>query len=144
MTGFNVFLLYGSDIAKQYLPHMPVSLSLIISLEKLIITGLASFLLFNILGRKRLLVLGSALCTLALYSVVYGGYKIKYQEPGGEIYIFLGIFVCIFSVAATQGPLTWVYISEVLQPKAIPLIVLMKWITNFLSVATFPILRSYS
>jgi hypothetical protein len=62
---------------------MPISLSMIISLEKLIVTTLASFLLFNLFGRKRLLVFGSALCTLALYSVVYGGYKIKYEEPGG-------------------------------------------------------------
>lgn len=60
------------------------------------------------------------------------------------MYIFLGIFVCIFSVAATQGPLTWVYIAEVLQPKVIPFAVFMKWFTNFLSVATFPILRSWS
>jgi len=91
-----------------------------------------------------LLVVGSALCSLALYSVVYGGYRIKYEEPNGEVYIFLGIFVCIFSVAATQGPLTWVYVAEVLQPKAIPFVVFMKWFTNFLSVATFPILRSWS
>lgn len=51
---------------------------MVISLEKLIVTSLASFFLFNHFGRKSLLVLGSALCTLALYSVVYGGYKIKY------------------------------------------------------------------
>jgi hypothetical protein len=49
----------------------------------LIITGLACFFLFNIVGRKRLLILGSLLCTLSLYSVVYGGYKVKYEEPGG-------------------------------------------------------------
>lgn len=83
MTGFNVFLLYGSEIAKQYLPHLALSLSMIISLEKLVITLIASFFLFNLFGRKTLLVLGSTLCTLALYSVVYGGNKIKHEEPNG-------------------------------------------------------------
>jgi hypothetical protein len=56
---------------------------MMISLEKLVITALASFFLFNLLGRKVLLVIGSAVCTLSLYSVVYGGYKIQYDEPGG-------------------------------------------------------------
>jgi hypothetical protein len=83
MTGFNVFLLFGSEIAKQYLPDMPISLSMIINIEKLIVTTFASFVLFNLFGRKRLLVVGSGLCSLALYSVVYGGYKIKYEETGG-------------------------------------------------------------
>lgn len=57
------------------------------------------------------MVMGSAVCAVALYCVVVGEGRMQGEESGGEVYVFVGIFVCMFAVAATQGPLTWVYVA---------------------------------
>ncbi len=93
-------------------------------------------------GRRKLLLWGSALLcidAMALAGAFYFGL------PGYWILTFVLGFIAIY--AATLGPVTWVALSEIfpnrIRGNALSLATLALWIANFITTASFPIMREH-
>jgi hypothetical protein len=56
--------------------------------------------------------------------------------------IFLLTFVSAFVM--TQGPITWLYVAEIVQPPTVPYTSMMNWIFACLIITLFPIFRNHS
>jgi MFS family permease len=94
------------------------------------------------IGRRKLLMIGSLLLcldALALAICFYTG------AAGSFILIFVLSFIAIY--AATLGPVTWVILSEIfpnrVRSSAMGLATLVLWIANFVTTASFPVMKSY-
>lgn len=93
-------------------------------------------------GRKRLLLYGSVLLFLDAVALSLCFYL---HTPAIWILIFVLGFIAIY--AATIGPVTWVILSEMfpnrIRGKAMGAATLSLWISNFLTTASFPVMKSH-
>jgi hypothetical protein len=56
--------------------------------------------------------------------------------------IIFGLFIFMAIFGMTLGPVVWLYIPEIVNPKVIPVSTMFNWIANLLIVLLFPIIRS--
>jgi SP family arabinose:H+ symporter-like MFS transporter len=93
-------------------------------------------------GRKRLLLIGA---TLLFIDSVALALCFTFQAPATWILIFILSFIAIY--AATLGPVTWVLLSEIfpnrIRGKAMGAATLSLWISNFLTTASFPVMKAH-
>ena len=93
-------------------------------------------------GRKKLLLFGSFLLCIDALALAWCFYT---RAPGSYTLIFVFCFIAIY--AATLGPVTWVILSEIfpnrIRGSSMALATLVLWIANFITTASFPILKSY-
>lgn len=141
--GQNSLFSYAPEIFKQagMAEDAAFLQSVIIGFINFIFTFIAIIFIDKI-GRKKLLMTGSLLLCLdamALAVCFYIG------APGYFILIFVLSFIAIF--AATLGPVTWVILSEIfpnrIRSSAMGLATLVLWIANFITTASFPIMKSF-
>jgi SP family arabinose:H+ symporter-like MFS transporter len=94
------------------------------------------------IGRKTLLLWGASLLCIDAIGLSICFYL---QLPGYCFLIFLLGFIAIYS--ATLGPVTWVILSEIfpnrVRGNAMALATLALWISNFITTASFPIMKQY-
>ncbi len=141
--GQNSLLSYSAVIFKQagMAENAAFLQSAIIGVINFIFTFIAIMFIDKI-GRRKLLLWGSLLLSgdaLALAYCFYAG------APGYYSLIFVLGFIAIY--AATLGPVTWVMLSEIfpnrVRSSAMGLATLVLWIANFITTASFPILKAY-
>jgi sugar porter (SP) family MFS transporter len=93
-------------------------------------------------GRRKLLLWGSALLCIDALALAAAFY---FALPGYWILTFVLGFIAIY--AATLGPVTWVALSEIfpnrIRGNALSLATLALWISNFVTTASFPIMRAH-
>lgn len=93
------------------------------------------------LGRQRLLLYGSALLFLDAIALF-----LCFHLHSSSVWILIFVLSFIAIYAATLGPVTWVILSEVfpnaIRGKALGAATLSLWISNFLTTASFPILKA--
>jgi sugar porter (SP) family MFS transporter len=139
--GQNSLFSYAPDIFKQ--AGMTDDSSFLQS----VILGLINFIFTFIaigtvdkLGRKRLLMLGSALLTLDALALATAFYL---HLQGLWVLIFVLGFIAIYS--ASLGPVTWVALSEIfpnrIRANAMAFATLSLWIANFFTTASFPLMK---
>jgi SP family arabinose:H+ symporter-like MFS transporter len=92
------------------------------------------------IGRKRLLIAGVAMMTIAL-----SGIAIIYlfeQFAGYLALMFILLYIAAF--ASSLGPITWVIVSEIfpnrLRSKAMSIAIIALWLANFLLILIFPVM----
>lgn len=56
--------------------------------------------------------------------------------------MLISLFLYIVSFVTTLGPITFVYIPEVIQPSKVPYAVALDWLVGALVVFLFPIVRN--
>ncbi len=93
-------------------------------------------------GRKKLLLYGSALlCVDALALAAAFSFRLPSYWIPGFVFAFIGIY------AATLGPVTWVLLSEIFPNKirgnAMAAATLSLWLANFVTTASFPIMKAH-
>ena len=141
--GQNSLFSYAPEIFKQAGMAKDAAFlqSVIIGIINFIFTFIAIIFIDKI-GRRKLLLAGSLLLcldALALAVCFYTG------APGYFTLIFVLSFIAIF--AATLGPVTWVILSELfpnrIRSSAMGLSTLVLWIANFVTTASFPILKTH-
>lgn len=93
-------------------------------------------------GRRKLLLAGSLLLMIDALALAYCFYI---GAPGYFTLIFVLWFIAIYS--ATLGPVTWVVLSEIfpnrIRSSSMGLATLVLWIANFITTASFPILKMH-
>ncbi|HMI01399.1 MAG TPA: sugar porter family MFS transporter [Pedobacter sp.] len=133
---------YGPEIFKQANVAEDTAFlqSVILGLITLIFTFVA-ILTIDKAGRKKLLLYGSALLCINGVAIAISFYL---ALPGYWILCFVLGAVAIYS--ATLGPVTWVLLSEIfpnrIRGNAMSLATLSLWISSFLALSFFPVMKS--
>jgi SP family arabinose:H+ symporter-like MFS transporter len=148
VTGINVIMYFGNQVFKEagYSDSFSYLLQTIVGLANITFTLVALWKIDH-WGRKPLLKIGtmSIFVTLALIGVLFA---LKSQGIGeGVLLYFLPILIVLFiaSFAMSWGPIPWVVVSEIfptrIRGRAASLGTMTIWISCFLVVQTFPLLR---
>ncbi len=140
VTGINVFLYYAPEIFKQLGSAASSAL-----LQTVIVGGVnMAFTVIAIwtvdrLGRKPLMIAGSAGMGICLFALGYAAYA-RQIEAWALIFV-LGYIACF---ALSVGPVTWVILSEIfptrIRGRAMAIATFCLWAANFIVSQTFPMM----
>ena len=64
----------------------------------------------------------------------------QFNSDAGQLFILLGLFLYMAVFGVSLGPVVWLYIPEIVQPKIIPFSTATNWISASLVIILFPIL----
>jgi sugar porter (SP) family MFS transporter len=141
VTGINAILYYAPVIFKQ--TGMDTSSSLLQTISIGVVNVLSACVAIGLvdrLGRKKFMVIGSAVMGLSLITVglcFYFGYFQHYW-----VLIFTLLYVAAFG--CTLGAVTWVYLSEIFPNRirgiAMSIATLALWLADFIVTWTFPLM----
>jgi MFS transporter, SP family, xylose:H+ symportor len=143
VTGINVFLYYGPEIFKHLGNETNAALlqTVIVGAVNLTFT-IAAVLVVDRLGRKPLMILGSAGMGISLTFLGLAAYLQK-----TELWVLTFMLTYIASFAIAIGPVTWVLLSEIFPTKvrgrAMAIATLLLWLANYIVSQTFPILDEH-
>ena len=143
-TGINAILYYLNDIfAAAGFGKVSGDLQAVaVGLANLIAT-LIGMTFIDRLGRKKLLVAGGSVMTIAL-----AGVAVVMGSGHGSQYLLALLAVFIFAFAFSQGAVIWVYLSEIF-PNSVratgqSMGSATHWIINFTITLLFPIIAAHS
>ena len=154
-VGINVIFYYSTTLWKAvgFDEGDSLLISVITSVTNVLVTLIAIWLVDRV-GRKPILLTGSALMTLSLgamalafaFSVKVDG-EVSLPGAWGPIaLIAANLFVVGFG--ASWGPLVWVLLGEIfpsrIRGKALGVAAGAQWIANFLITMTFPVMSDWS
>jgi len=149
-VGINAVFYYSNLIweAVGYKPTEAFTTSTIISLVNVVFT-IVAILLVDRIGRKPLLLVGSAGMAVSLAVIAYvfetapqgaNDAPVLSHNMGLVAVVALNCFVAFF--AATWGPVVWVLLGEMfpnsIRAAAMSITVMANWIANFIVSETFP------
>ncbi|WEG14812.1 sugar porter family MFS transporter [Pullulanibacillus sp. KACC 23026] len=141
VTGINAIMYYAPEIFKK------VGAGTNASLTETIIVGLVNFLftlvslwLIDKVGRKTLLIIGSAVMTISLAVV---GFEFSSAHPNGTLVLFF-ILLFVAAFAVSFGPIVWLVIAEIfptnIRGRATAIASVALWLADFVVSQFFPIL----
>ncbi len=139
--GQNSLFSYAPEIFKQAGMDENTAFlqSVIVGIVNFVFTFIAIAFIDKI-GRRKLLLYGSFLLMLDALALAYCFYV---EASGCLTLVFVLGFIAVY--AATLGPVTWVILSEIfpnrIRSSAMGLATLVLWIANFITTASFPILK---
>ncbi|CAM3889621.1 sugar porter family MFS transporter [Alicyclobacillus pomorum] len=143
VTGINAIMYYAPEIFKKTGAGTDASLTqtIIVGAVNLIFT-LVSLWLIDRVGRKVLLLIGSALMAISLLVV---GYAFHTGNTAGPlVLVFVLLFVAAFAVSF--GPIVWLIIAEIfptrIRGRATAIASVALWAADYVVSQTFPVLLS--
>ena len=142
LTGINIIFYYAPMIfEKTNIGGSVLFQTVLTGVVNLIFTLLA-FAMIDRVGRKKLLLGGSAVMGLCMLLISY----LFYAGDLDNYFILLLIFLYIGGFACTWGAVLWVYVAEIFPNKirghATSFAVFGNWVMNALVSFTFPVLLS--
>lgn len=105
-------------------------------------TFATGFLLITF-GRKTILQFGTLLAGISNILIFIGFFiqaRSDEDSSPGELFILLGLFLYMAVFGVSLGPVVWLYIPEIVQPKVVPFSTATNWISCALVIIMFPIL----
>ncbi|MEI4487411.1 sugar porter family MFS transporter [Frigidibacter sp. MR17.14] len=153
LVGINVIFYYSTTLWRSvgFQESDSFLISVIMSITNVAATVVA-ILLIDSIGRRRLLLWGSALMTLSLgamawsfsYAVTEGG-AVSLPQPWGTVAL-VAANVFIIGFGASWGPAVWVLLGEMfpnrIRGMGLGLAGAAQWLANFVVSTTFPILAA--
>jgi MFS transporter, SP family, arabinose:H+ symporter len=143
VTGINAIMYYAPEIFKKTGAGTDASLTqtIIVGAVNFIFT-LVSLWLIDRVGRKVLLLIGSALMAISLLVV---GYAFHTGNTAGPlVLVFVLLFVAAFAVSF--GPIVWLIIAEIfptrVRGRATAIASVALWAADYVVSQTFPVLLS--
>lgn len=143
-VGINVALYYAPRIFESMGAAKDASMlqTVIMGLVNVIFTVVA-ILTVDKLGRKPLLIIGSAGMALGMFAIAGLAY---FEIIGISTLVFIIIYTASFMMS--WGPITWVLISEIfpnkIRGKAIAIAVAAQWAANYFISSTYPAMMELS
>lgn len=140
VTGINVFLYFGTEIFKRMGSETNAALlqTIIVGSVNMSFTIIAIWTVDK-LGRRPLMVIGSAGMCLSLFGMGYSAYI---QSQGLWILLFILGYIACFALSV--GPVTWVILAEIFPTKirgrAMAIATCCLWIANYIVSQTFPMM----
>jgi MFS transporter, SP family, sugar:H+ symporter len=153
-VGINVIFYYSTTLWRSvgFSEANALTVTVITSVTNVLVT-LVAISLVDKVGRRPLLLVGSAGMALSLFSLVYcfahalapasaAGSGVTLPSPyGGIALVAANVFVISFGVS--WGPVVWVLLAEIfanrIRAPGLALAAAAQWIANFLVSTTFPI-----
>lgn len=140
ITGINAILYYGPRIFESM--NLPGDIAMvnqiIVGLAMMVFTIVAIFTVEKF-GRKPLLMVGTIGMGICIFTF---GFLTYAQNSGPLALISLVGYIAFFSIS--QGPIVWVYLSELFPNKvrgvAMSVAVFAQWLANYIVSQTFPML----
>ena len=108
--------------------------------QKLITTFITSVIIKRY-GRKILLELGLLFAALGSGCVALGFLLESGESSSSESLIIFGLFFFMGVFGLTLGPISWLYISETIEPKYMPIATCANWCSSSLVILLFPIIK---
>ena len=142
--GINVVLYYAPRIFGNLGASGDASMvqTVVMGIVNIIFTLVAIFTVDR-LGRKPLLIIGSAGMTAGMLALAIFSFR---EVIGIGALVFIIIYTASFMMS--WGPICWVLISEIfpntIRSQAVAIAVAVQWAANFLVSSTFPALISWS
>jgi len=139
ITGVSILLMYMPIIFQKAGFHQAsdaIFQSMIVNIWNVLCT-IAAMLVVDRIGRKPLLLLGTA--GMAVGLALMGAF-FHWQKTG--VYVVLTMFICVGAYVVSLAPLAWLIMSEIfpnhLRGKAMGIASLCLWIACFLTARYFP------
>ncbi len=154
-VGINVIFYYSTTLWRSvgFQESDSFTISVVTSMTNVAATVIA-ITLVDVIGRKRLLLIGSALMTVSLaamavafsFAMTVDG-TLTLPQPWGLIAL-IGANLFVVGFAASWGPLVWLLLGEMfpnhIRAMALGIGAAAQWIANFVVTATFPALADIS
>ncbi|MDQ4091942.1 MAG: MFS transporter, partial [Actinomycetota bacterium] len=154
-VGINVIFYYSSALWQQvgFTEADSLIITVLTSVTNIVVT-LAAIAVIDKLGRRRLLLIGSAgmFVSLGMLAYVFGTAPLVNGQPalsdtaGTIALIAANAFVVFFGIS--WGPTVWVLLGEMfnnrIRAAALGLAAAAQWVSNFLISTTFPALADIS
>jgi SP family arabinose:H+ symporter-like MFS transporter len=143
VTGINAIMYYAPEIFQKMGAGTDASLTetIIVGAVNLVFT-LVSMWLIDRVGRKVLLLVGSAFMTISL--LVVGAAFQTGHTSGPLVLVFILLFVAAFAVSL--GPIVWLVMAEIfptrIRGRATAIASVVLWAADYLVSQTFPVLLS--
>lgn len=142
LTGINIIFYYAPLIfEKTHVGGSVLFQTILTGIVNLILTIIA-FALIDWVGRKKLLLIGSAVMGVCMFFIGY----LFYANQLDNYFVLAGIFVYIAAFASTWGVVLWVYVAEIFPNKirgnATSFAVFGNWTANAVVSFTFPVMLS--
>jgi MFS transporter, SP family, arabinose:H+ symporter len=140
-SGINAIVYYAPEIFKAAGSSTDVAFSntITIGLVNLLFTFVAIWLVDRA-GRKPLLIVGTMVQVIALFSV---GLMFHLGHQG--VFLLASILAYIAAFAIAMGPIPWIINSEIfptkLRGRAMSIAIMLLWLADFIVTQTFPRLR---
>jgi sugar porter (SP) family MFS transporter len=142
LTGINIIFYYAPLIfEKTHVGGSVLFQTILTGIVNLIFTIIA-FALIDRIGRRKLLLIGSAVMGLCMFLIGY----LFYANQLDNYFVLATIFVYIAAFASTWGVVLWVYVAEIFPNKirgnATSFAVFGNWTANAIVSFTFPVMLS--
>lgn len=140
LTGINIIFYYAPLIfEKTHVGGSVLFQTVLTGVVNLIFT-LIAFALIDKVGRKRLLLWGSAIMGVCMFIIGLLFYKNKLDN----YFVLITVFVYIAAFASTWGAVLWVYVAEIfpnrIRGHATSFAIFGNWLSNAIVSYTFPIM----
>jgi len=138
VTGINVFLYFGAEIFKKMGSGTNAALlkEVIVGAVNMTFTVIAIWMVDR-LGRKPLMLIGSAGMGICLAAMGFAGY-LQHTTGMWLLVFILGYIACF---ALSVGPVTWVILSEIfptrIRGRAMGVATVFLWLSNYIVTQTF-------
>lgn len=75
-------------------------------------------------------------------AVIAGGFFLTLSSPGLSIVLIVfGIVLFMANFGFTLGPVVWVYLPEIVQPKVMPYATMVNWASAAIVILLFPVVK---
>ena len=140
LTGINIIFYYAPLIfEKTHVGGSVLFQTVLTGVVNLIFTIIA-FALIDRVGRKKLLLGGSAVMGLCMFIIGW----LFYKNDLDNYFVLITIFVYIAAFACTWGAVLWVYVAEIFPNKirgnATSFAIFGNWLSNAIVSYTFPVM----
>lgn len=151
LVGINVIFYYSTELWQSvgFSESDALLIGVITSVTNIVTTVLA-ILVIDRIGRRKLLLLGSAgmAISLAVMAAMFAGAVVSGDdvtlEGASSTVALVAANVFVFSFGASWGPVVWVLLGEMfpnqIRTKALAVAAAAQWLTNFAVSQSFPLL----
>ena len=142
LTGINIIFYYAPLIfEKTHVGGSVLFQTILTGIVNLIFT-LVAFAMIDRIGRRKLLLVGSAVMGLCMLFIGY----LFYSNNLDNYFVLISIFLYIAAFACTWGAVLWVYVAEIfpnrIRGHATSFAVFGNWVLNSIISFTFPVMLS--
>lgn len=130
-TGINVIMFYSNTIFKKGTSLSSDTITALVGSVNFVTTLIGMWLL-SLAGRKTIMLWTNAIIAVCL--ILLGYLSLEGHET--SVIILVLAFISLFEFG--PGPITWLYMSEIMQDKAVSIATVVNWMVNLLVSATIP------
>jgi SP family arabinose:H+ symporter-like MFS transporter len=139
-SGVIVEKVYGSNAPQKVFHYIPI----LMNSSAFVGCVFALFYMIYVGRRRFVLLLGAFLQTLFMFLIWQYYRALRMGVDGYEELVLLFAFLFRFIAGCTLGPITWIYIPEIVNPNLIAFSICMNWIAQGFLLTFFPIVEEYT